>query len=415
MKFDPVAISAYTATTAVGRGHGALLDALRTRRSGLKRYEARRDFASDALWLEDGPALDTWIGEVEGLQSIELPEPLSRYDCRNNRLAWLGLHQDDFVARARAAVARYGATRVAVIIGTSTSGIAHAESAYRARDAAGRLPESFSYPTTLNNFSAPALVAHVVGATGPTLAISTACSSSAKVFAAAARLMRASWIDAAIVGGVDSLCMTTLCGFSALELLSPDPCRPFDRARRGISIGEGAGFALLEARAKAPAYLLGAGESSDAHHMSTPHPEGLGARLAMSGALDAASLTPGAVDYVNLHGTATRSNDPAEGRAVAAVFGDTSSSSTKGWFGHLLGAAGIVESIVALLALEHRIVPGTLNTTDLDPECPNTVLLDNETRDIDVALSNSFGFGGSNCSVVFGRQSRTSSTPRTFS
>ena len=246
MKFDPVAISAYTATTAVGRGHGALLDALRTRRSGLKRYEARRDFAVDV----DGPTLDTWIGEVEGLQSVALPEPLSSYDCRNNRLAWLGLHQDDFVVRARAAVARYGAERVAVIIGTSTSGIAQAESAYRERDAAGRLPESFSYATTLNNFSAPALVAHAVGATGPTLAISTACSSSAKVFAAAARLMRAGWIDAAIVGGVDSLCLTTLCGFSALELLSPEPCRPFDRTRRGISIGEGAGFALLEARAR---------------------------------------------------------------------------------------------------------------------------------------------------------------------
>ena len=274
------------------------------------------------------------------------------------------------------------------------------------------MPESFSYSTTLNNFSAPALVAHAIGATGPTFAISTACSSSAKVFAAAARLMQADWIDAAIVGGVDSLCLTTLCGFSALELLSPLPCRPFDRARSGISIGEGAGFALLEARAQAPAYLLGAGESSDAHHMSTPHPDGLGARLAMSGALESAGLTPDAVDYVNLHGTATRSNDPAEGRAVAGVFGSTASSSTKGWFGHLLGAAGIVESIVALLALEHGMLPGTLNTTDLDPDCPNNVLLDNEARDIDVVLSNSFGFGGSNCSVVFGRENRR---PRTLS
>ena len=403
MKFDPVAISAYTATTAVGRGCGVLLDALRTRRSGLKRYEARRDFAVDV----DGPTLDTWIGEVEGLQSVALSEQLSSYDCRNNRLAWLGLHQDDFVVRACEAVARYGAERVAVIIGTSTSGIAQAESAYRTRDAAGRLPESFSYATTLNNFSAPALVALAIGATGPTLAISTACSSSAKVFAAAARLMRAGWIDAAVVGGVDSLCLTTLCGFSALELLSSEPCRPFDRARRGISIGEGAGFALLEARAHAPAYLLGAGESSDAHHMSTPHPEGLGARLAMRGALESSGLGLDAVDYVNLHGTATRSNDPAEGRAVASVFGNTASSSTKGWFGHLLGAAGIVESIVTLLALEHGLVPGTLNTVDLDPDCPNTVLLGNEERNIDVALSNSFGFGGSNCSVLFGRANKT--------
>ncbi len=399
MKFDPVAITAYTVTTAVGHGNDALLDALRTRRSGLRRYEARRDFAlGDAA-----PALDTWIGEVDGLQAARLADSWARYDCRNNRLAWLGLQQDDFIVQACAAVARHGAARVGVIIGTSTSGIGHAERAYCERDGAGRLPSSFDYAMTLNNFSAPALVAKSVGATGPTFAISTACSSSAKVFAAAARLMRAGWIDAAIVGGVDSLCLTTLCGFSALELLSREQCRPFDRTRCGISIGEGAGFALLERSSEAPVYLLGAGESSDAHHMSTPHPEGLGARLAMRGALDAAGLAPQQIDYINLHGTATRSNDPAEGRAVTEVFGNTATSSSKAWFGHSLGAAGIVESVVTLLALEHGLVPGTLNTTDVDPDCPNVVLLDNESRTIDRALTNSFGFGGSNCSLVFGR------------
>ncbi|MDQ3187407.1 MAG: beta-ketoacyl-[acyl-carrier-protein] synthase family protein [Pseudomonadota bacterium] len=400
MTFAPVAISAYTATTALGPGREALFEALRTRRSGLQQYESRCDFALDG----HSPSLKTWIGEVPQLRSVTLPEQWARYDCRNNRLAWLGLRQDQFIAKARAAVERYGADRVAVIVGTSTSGIGQAEQAYGARDACGRLPASFDYAATLNNFSAPSLVAQAVGATGPTFAISTACSSSAKVFAAAARLMRAGWIDAAVVGGVDSLCLTTLCGFASLELLSNAPCRPFDRARSGISIGEGAGFALLEASADAPLYLLGAGESSDAHHMSTPHPAGLGARLAMRGALDAAGLAPPAVDYINLHGTATRSNDPAEGRAVTEVFGATATSSTKGWFGHLLGAAGIVESIVALLALERGLLPGTLNTADVDPECPNTVLLANETRAIDVALSNSFGFGGSNCSVIFGRE-----------
>jgi 3-oxoacyl-[acyl-carrier-protein] synthase-1 len=402
MKFDPVAITAYTATTAVGPGRGALLDALRTRRGGLKRYESRRDFALEG----ESPALDTWIGEVEGLQSVALPAKFARYECRNNRLAWLGLQQDDFMAQARAAVERHGAARVAVIIGTSTSGIGQAELAFRQRDAGGHLPASFEYAGTLSNFSAPALVAEAVGATGPAFAISTACSSSAKVFAAAARFMRAGWIDAAIVGGVDSLCLTTLCGFSALELLSRAPCRPFDRARSGISIGEGAGFALLEARAEAPIWLLGAGESSDAHHMSTPHPEGLGAQLAMRGALDSAGLTADAVEYINLHGTATRTNDPTEGRAVVEVFGSTPTSSTKSWFGHLLGAAGIVELVVTMLALEHALLPGTLNTTDLDPDCPNAVLLDNEARNIDVALSNSFGFGGSNCSVILGRAKR---------
>ncbi|MBC8119361.1 MAG: beta-ketoacyl-[acyl-carrier-protein] synthase family protein [Burkholderiaceae bacterium] len=398
MKFDPLSITSYTATTAVGHGRTALLDALRTRRSGLRRFEECSGFAG-----ENPPPLDTWIGEVEGLQSMPLPAQFVRYECRNNRLAWLALHQDGFIDHARALVQRYDRARVAVIIGTSTSGIGQAELAFRARDVQGRLPPSFDYGATLNNFSAPSLIAAALDVTGPTFAVSTACSSSAKVFATAARLMRAGWIDAALVGGVDSLCLTTLCGFSSLDLLSPEPCRPFDRARKGISIGEGAGFALLERGVPAPVHLLGAGESSDAHHMSTPHPEGLGARLAMAGALDAAGLEPGAVDYINLHGTATRANDPAEGRAVAQVFGATPSSSSKGWFGHLLGAAGIVESVVALLALEHGLLPGTLNTRDIDPDCPNTVLLDNEVRAIDVALSNSFGFGGSNCSVVFGR------------
>lgn len=290
-----------------------------------------------------------------------------------------------------------------MIIGTSTSGILQAELAFRQRDASGQLPAGFDYHATLNNDSGPSFVAAVTGARGPTYAISTACSSSAKVFAAAARLMRVGLIDAAIVGGVDSLCLTTLCGFRALEVLSTEPCKPYDSERSGISIGEGAGFALLEREADAALALLGSGESSDAHHMSTPHPEGLGAQLAMREALATAGVAAGDVGYINLHGTATRANDPAEGRAVAAVFGtQTPTSSTKAWFGHLLGAAGIVESVVTLLALQHGLLPGTLNTTAVDPECPNHLLLDNVERHIDAALSNSFGFGGSNCSVLFG-------------
>ena len=396
----PIPITAFTATCAVGRGSGALLDALRARRSGL----ARCEFAP----FDGAPELDTWIGEVAGLDSIALPADLARFDCRNQRLAWLGLQQDNFLDAARAAVRRYGAARVAVIIGTSTSGILQAELAFRRRDAAGELPAWFKYPTTLNNDSGPSFVAAVTGARGPTYAISTACSSSAKVFAAAARLMRVGLIDAAIVGGVDSLCLTTLCGFRALEVLSTEPCKPYDRERRGISIGEGAGFALLEKQADAPLALLGAGESSDAFHMSSPHPDGLGAQLAMREALAQSGLAASEVGYINLHGTATRANDPAEGRAVAAVFGTaTPTSSTKAWFGHLLGAAGIVESVVTLLALEHGLLPGTLNTTVVDPECPNRVLLDNLERRIDAALSNSFGFGGSNCSVLFGRSVRS--------
>lgn len=396
----PVPITAFTATCAVGRGNAALLDALRTRRSGLKRC----DFTP----FDGAPALDTWTGEVADLDTVALPAALARFDCRNQRLAWLGLQQDGFLEAARAAVDRHGAARVAVIIGTSTSGILQAELAFRQRDGAGgtsgELPAWFDYHATLNNDSGPSFVAAVTGARGPTWAISTACSSSAKVFAAAARLMRAGLIDAAIVGGVDSLCLTTLCGFGALEVLSTEPCKPYDRDRSGISIGEGAGFALLEREADAPLALLGAGESSDAFHMSSPHPEGLGAQLAMRAALAASGLAAPDIGYINLHGTATRANDPAEGRAVAAVFGTaTPTSSTKAWFGHLLGAAGIVESVVTLLALEHGLLPGTLNTTAVDPECPNQVLLENVERRVDAALTNSFGFGGSNCSLVFGR------------
>jgi 3-oxoacyl-[acyl-carrier-protein] synthase-1 len=396
MTHAPVPITAFTATSAVGRGRAALLDALRARRSGLKRCS----FAP----YEGAPLLDTWVGEVERVDDVALPEEFARYDCRNQRLAWLGLQQDGFLSAARAAVARYGAERVAVIIGTSTSGILQAELAYRGRDAAGALPLWFRYETTLNNDSGPSFVAAVTGARGPTFAISTACSSSAKVFAAAARMMRVGLIDAAIVGGVDSLCLTTLCGFRSLDLLSTEPCRPFDVNRSGISIGEGAGFALLEKNANAPLALLGAGESSDAYHMSSPPPDGIGAQLAMRAALDDAALAASAIGYVNLHGTATRTNDPAEGRAVAAVMGiETPTSSTKAWFGHLLGAAGIVESVVTLLALEHALLPGTLGTSAVDPECPNRLLLDNVDRRVDAALTNSFGFGGSNCSLVFGR------------
>jgi len=393
----PVAVTAYTATTAVGAGRAAVLAALRARRGALKPH--------DFLPYEGAPLLPTWIGEVAGVDSTTLPAEQARFDCRNNRLAWLALQQDGFLATAQSALARYGAERVAVVIGTSTSGLLQAEAAFRRCDERGNLPADFDYAGTLNNFSAPAFIAAAIGARGPAYAISTACSSSAKVFPAAARLLRAGLVDAAIVGGVDSLCLTTLCGFGSLELLSPEPCRPFDRQRRGISIGEGAGFALLErARQSDALLLLGAGESSDAHHMSTPHPDGLGAELAMRDALRTAALVPKDIDYINLHGTATRTNDAAESRAVERLFGrGVPTSSTKSWFGHLLGAAGIAEAVVSLLVVEHGHLPGTLNTTDVDPECGNWVLTESQERDCQIVLSNSFGFGGSNCSLIFGR------------
>lgn len=191
-----------------------------------------------------------------------------------------------------------------------------------------------------------------------------------------------------------------------MQLTSAQPCRPYDASRNGISIGEGAAFALLE-RSATPAagsvLLLGVGESSDAYHMSSPHPEGLGARLAMEAALRSASLDAAAIDYINLHGTATPANDAAEGRAVAALFGDrVPCSSTKGATGHTLGAAGAVEAVICALALCDGFVPGSPGTEALDPAIPLDYRLDSQPATLRRALSNSFGFGGSNCSLILG-------------
>jgi 3-oxoacyl-[acyl-carrier-protein] synthase-1 len=212
-----------------------------------------------------------------------------------------------------------------------------------------------------------------------------------------------------VVGGVDSLCLSTLYGFNSLGLVSRFPCRPYDVNRDGISVGEGAGFVLIERstvqNSAGQMYLLGVGESSDAYHMSTPHPEGLGAKLAMQRALDSAGLKASDIDYINLHGTATKSNDASEGKAVADIFGSSvPCSSTKGWTGHLLGAAGITEAIIAMMAAEHGFVPGSVNTQRLDPTITINYQIENGEGNINRVLSNSFGFGGSNCTLVLGRQ-----------
>jgi len=224
------------------------------------------------------------------------------------------------------------------------------------------------------------------------------------VFGNAARLIDAGLIDAAVVGGVDSLCLTTLYGFNSLELLSSDICRPWDAARNGLSIGEAAAFALVERDASAPqGWLLGIGESNDGHHMSTPHPEGAGAIAAIQQALAEAGLAAGDIDYINLHGTATPSNDAAEDRAVATVFGTTTPcSSTKGATGHTLGAAGGVEALISMLAIEHGLMPAGLNLRKRDPSLRMSYLTDNRSAPVRRVLSNSFGFGGSNASLVFG-------------
>jgi 3-oxoacyl-[acyl-carrier-protein] synthase-1 len=392
----PLRISAYTATCAAGAGKGALKSALESRTSGLR----PNDFGPEPL--------PTFIGRIAGVEDAALPQAFADWECRNNRLAWLGLQADGFLAAVQAACARHGAERVALILGTSTSSIGASEEAYRALEPDGRYPAALRRPIVHTPHSLGDFVQHALGLAGPCATVATACSSSAKVFAQGERLIRAGLADAVVVGGVDSLCGSVLFGFNALELVSPEPCRPFDPERRGISIGEAAGFALLERgrdAADAGPWLVGYGESSDAHHMSAPHPEGLGARLAIHDALARAGLAPEQIDYINLHGTATRHNDEVEAKVVAAMFPPrTGASSTKGWTGHALGAAGIVEAAITLIALESGLAPGTLHARSLDPVCGPQLRLDNERAELRYALSNSFGFGGNNCVLAFARE-----------
>ena len=397
LRVSRVPISDFTLATALGVGRAATLAALQDARTGL----APQGFETAQL--------DTWLGVVAGLDDSTLDADfageLAPFDCRNNRLAALGLRADGFGERVRAAAARWGAARVGVFLGTSTSGILSTEVAYRHRDAAsGALPASLHYGQTHNTYSVARYVRTVLGLLGPACVVSTACSSSAKVFATAARMIDLGVVDAAVVGGVDSLCMTTLYGFKSLELLSPEICRPYDAERGGLSLGEAAAFALVERDSTAPAgWLLGAGESSDGHHMSSPHPEGAGAAAAMCGALAQAGLAAGDVDYLNLHGTGTPGNDAAEDIAVCAVFGEQlPCSSTKGATGHTLGAAGGVEAAIALLALQHGLMPAGLNRHQPDPGLHAAYIDTPQARRLRVVASNSFGFGGSNACLVFG-------------
>ncbi|HTU65273.1 MAG TPA: beta-ketoacyl-ACP synthase [Steroidobacteraceae bacterium] len=385
----PLAIDSYTLTSAAGRGRAAHLAALRAERTGL----AERRF-------EDAE-LATWIGAVAGLESVTLPRELAAFDCRNNRLAELALTTDGFLEAVAAARDRHGARRIGVFIGTSTSGVRHTEIAYRERGG-DSLPDWFDYRTTQNTYSIADYTRARLGLDGVTVAVSAACASSGKVFASAARAIEAGFCDAAVVGGVDTLCLTTLYGFNSLQLVSSDICRPADPGRKGLSIGEAGGFALLTpAPQPGVTACLGCGETSDAHHMSQPRPDGALAAQAMARAMG--DLPHERLGYINLHGTATPANDASEDAAVSALFGTTTPcSSTKGWTGHTLGAAGIVEAAICLLAMEHGFLPRSLNTREKDPALKANILMTAREAPVEYALSNSFGFGGTNCSVLLG-------------
>jgi 3-oxoacyl-[acyl-carrier-protein] synthase I len=393
----PLALTSFTATSAIGRGLAATLASLEAQRSGL------------APCTFETVTLDTCVGEVAGVDQATLPATLAEFECRNNRLAWLALAEDGFAGAVARCAARLGRERVGVFLGTSTAGILETEIAYRRRDpASGALPADFRYRGAHNTFSLAAFVQRALRLAGPAVVISSACSSSAKVFASAQRAIAAGIIDAAVVGGVDSLCLTTLYGFHSLQLVARTPCRPFDRARDGISIGEAAAFALLEpppaSHEAHTVLLIGSGESSDAYHMSSPAPDGRGARAAMRQALAAAALEPQDIEYINFHGTGTPSNDEVEGQAVASVLGrELPGSSTKGATGHTLGAAGALEAVICALALQHDLLPAGVNTTAVDPALPVSYLRANRRARLRHVMSNSFGFGGSNCSLIFAR------------
>ena len=393
-----LSMPAFTATSCLGPGIANLRSSLLAQRTGLVPCQF------------ESVDLDTYVGITHLTEDeVFLPAELQDFDCRNNRLAFLGLQQDGFIDAVEKAKCHFDKTRIGVFLGTSTSGMLQTEKGYRELDPqTGALPSWVNYRFAQNTCSVAHFVRLVLGLSGPTAVVSTACSSSAKVFAMAQRMLLLGAIDAAIVGGVDSLCLTTLYGFHSLQLLSQNPCKPYDARRDGISIGEAAVFALLtrddERTSPGSILIKGVGESSDAYHMSSPHPEGLGARQAMQSALQQARLSAQDIDYIHLHGTATKNNDAIESIAVSAVFeGKPPASSTKGATGHCLGAAGALNVAVGALALQQQTAWGSPGTEELDAALsPVHYLMHNAARPMSHVLSNSFGFGGSNCSIVLG-------------
>ena len=356
--------------------------------------------------LPTGPLLtgrESLVGTVTGPLD-ELPAEFSEFDCRNNRLLVAAVSQiEEPIRRLRS---EYGSERVAVLIGTSTSGIAAGEEAMDAHKSQGEMLAAYHYRQQEIGTAAEFL-ARYLRLDGPRYTISTACSSSAKVFAAGERLLQADLCDVAIVGGCDSLCRLTVNGFDALSSLTSGICNPFSANRNGINVGEGAALFLLT-RSQAPIRLAGVGESSDAYHISAPDPSGKGAELAIRQAMANAGISPDRIGYINLHGTATEKNDEMESRVVESVFGlQTPCSSTKSQIGHTLGAAGAQEiGLCWLLLDEHnrgRRLPRHLWDGEADPELPAIALTsDNAHWNRDLFMSNSFAFGGSNVSVIIG-------------
>jgi 3-oxoacyl-[acyl-carrier-protein] synthase-1 len=383
----PLAITAYSLCNCLGRTTAQVIDSLSESRTGLGPPPFSLPF-------------ETVCGAVRG-ELPKLPAQHSAYDAHQARIALQTF--EEIRGPLAAAARRWGPDRIGIVMATSTGGIAVSEEAYDTLKKSGRLPAGYDYERQHTFFAFTDLLRAVSGAKGPAYVVSTACSSSGKVLASARRLIAADVVDAVLAGGVDSLSHTTLCGFAGLGVLSTTHCRPFALDRRGMNIGEGGAMLLIERAGEARALLLGVGESSDAYHMSSPHPNGLGARLAMAAALNEAGLDASAVDYINAHGTGTVQNDAAEAGAIAQLFGGgVRVASTKGFTGHMLGAAGATEAIFAIIAVEEGWIPASLGADPADPAFTIRINQKRVEHRCRVALSNSFGFGGSNVAVLVG-------------
>ncbi|MCA9514252.1 MAG: beta-ketoacyl-ACP synthase [Myxococcales bacterium] len=381
----PLAITGYSVLNALGASREAVLDALAAGRTGL---------APATLPLP----FETAAGAVTAALP-ELPAALAPWSTKVARMAaHLVAGIEPALAKARE---RWRPERIAVLMGTSTAGAEATEQAYKTYVEEGALPADYDFRRQHTYGAVLHVVGELAGARGPAWMVSTACTSSAKPFASAQRLIAAGLIDAAIVGGIDTLCAMTLQGFHSLGALDSRPCRPFSTERAGISIGEGGALVLVERDGDARALVEGVGESSDAYHISAPHPEGQGATDAMARALAQAGVAPGDIDHVNAHGTGTRLNDTAEAKAIAGLFGgDVPVVSTKGYTGHTLGAAGATEVAMALFAIEEGFVPASLGAEDKDPAIALTIPTATTRGRFRRVLSNSFAFGGNNVSVI---------------
>jgi 3-oxoacyl-[acyl-carrier-protein] synthase-1 len=391
----PVAMVAQGLACATGVGTAAFAQALGEDRSALRPNTFTR------------VPLAAWTGTMQAIEDTPLPSAWAAWDCRATRAAWLGLQADGFIDAVAAARLRHGAARIGLVLGTSASTLGVSEQAYLSLAQDGGFPTALRSPTLNAIHALSAFVQQVLGLQGPCVTVSTACSSSAKTFAQAERWLRLGLVDAVVVGGVDALCNSVLFGFAALGLVSADPCRPFAAARNGISVGEAAGFALLE-RGAGEVQLLGHGESNDAHHMSSPHPQGLGAERALDAALARAGVRAQDIDLVSLHGTATPRNDEVEAALVARRYrADVHASALKGCVGHTMGAAGIVAALACVLAVRDGLRAGSANTQQVDPALgavfATQLQLTPVLHPVHLAACHAFGFGGNNAVLVFGR------------